>query len=195
MRRLLILLAAGLLALVGVATPASAKECRAAIGDLDVQFNMGVIFGAGVAADPDTNISYIGDVTFRGETYVLAWFNVVPPTPANGQLLTAEETWAIYDTADYSFGVVDVPDLGPVPGVLTEFTPGELLLAGSDVGYGTPSGRWRGSGPVTEATADTGPLGCIPVGSRVFWNGFYDTPEVGPGTHFLGAFRVFPALP
>ena len=90
---------------------------------------------------------------------------------------------------------VDVPDVGPLPGVLTEFDPGELLLAGSDVGYGTPSGRWRGSGPVTEAPADDGPLGCIPVGSRVFWNGFYDTPEVGPGTHFLGKFRVFPTLP
>ncbi|MGB9373867.1 MAG: hypothetical protein WCA82_06890 [Jiangellales bacterium] len=195
MKRLLILLAAGLLILVGVATPASAKQCRAAIGEVDVQFNMGVIFSVGVAEDPDTNVSYIGDVTFRGETYVLVWYSVVPPMPAQGQLLTAVETWAIYDTAEYTFGRVDVDGVGPVPGVLTEFDPGELLLAGSDVGYGTPSGRWRGSGPVTEAPADDGPLGCIPVGSRVFWNGSYDTPEIGPGTNFLGKFRVFPSLP
>jgi hypothetical protein len=192
MRRLVLTLAAAMLVVLGVGAPANAATCKAAIGDLNVQFNMGVIFGVGVAADPDTNVSYIGHVNFRGEDYTLVWFNVVPPTPANGQLVTAEERWAIYDTVDYGFGVVEVPDVGPVPGVLTEFTPGELLLAGSDQGYGTPSGRWRGSGPVTDAPAGDGPLGCVPEGSRVSWNGSYDTAEVGPGTHFLGKFRVFP---
>lgn len=43
-----------------------------------------------------------------------------------------------------------------------------------------------------DAPAGDGPLGCVPEGSRVFWNGSYDTAEVGPGTHFLGKFRVFP---
>lgn len=194
-RRLLILLATSLLVLVGVAAPASANQCKPAIGDIDVQFNMGVIFGVGVAAEPDTNISYIGEISFRGEDYTFVWFALEDPHPAQGQLITVNDLWAIYenDTVVYEFGVVDVPGVGSVPGVLTTFEPGELLLAGSDVAFGTPSGQARGSGSVTEAPADTGPLGCVPVGSRVFWNGKYDTPEAGPGTHFLGKFRVFPA--
>jgi len=191
-QRLLALLATSLLLLVGVAAPASAKHCRPVLGDMNIQFNMGVIFEVGVAADPNTVISYIGDISFPGEDYKMVWFSVVPPHPAQGELLTAEGLWAIYETVEYDFGVVDVPGVGPVPGVLTSFTPGELLLAGSDVGFGTPSGRWRGRGTVTEAPADTGPLGRVPVGSREFWNGTYDTPEVGPGTHFLGKFRIFP---
>jgi len=180
MKRLFMLLATSLFILAGGAVPASAAQCHPAIGDIDVQFNMGVILGTGVAPD----VSYIGDITFDDETYVLVWFPLTNPAPAQGQLISAVEDWAIYENVDYEFD--------DVSGVLTTFEPGPLLLAGSDVAYGTPSGQVRGRGPVADAPATSGPLACVPVGSSVFWNGTWDPPEIGPGTHFLGKFRVFP---
>lgn len=115
---------------------------------------------------------------------MLVWYPLTNPAPAQGQLIFAEEVWAVYESANYEFD-----DLS---GVLTMFEPGPLLLAGSDIAFATPSGQVRGSGPVTDSPATDGPLGCVSAGSSVFWNDTWDPPEVGPGTHFVGKFRVFP---
>lgn len=180
MKRLLMLLATSLFILGGIASPAGAARCHPAIGGIDVQFNVGVILGTGAAPD----VSYIGDITFDDQTHVLVWYPLTNPAPAQGQLIFAEEIWAIYESVNYEFD--------DVTGVLTIFETGPLLLAGSDVAFGTPSGQVRGRGPVTDAPATDGPLGCVTVGSSVFWTGTWDPPEVGPGTHFIGKFRVFP---
>ncbi len=191
MRKLALLIFAIIVALGAVPAPAGASVRGPTRGSLDVQFNMGVIFGAGVAADPDTNVAYIGDISFPGHDYTLVWFNLVPPE-AGCTVCHAEEIWRIYDSAEYEFGVVDIPGVGPVPGVLTSFVPGDLVLAGTDRAIGTSSGYWVGWGPVT----DVGPAASGPfdqsTGGRVFWSGSYDTDEVGPYTHFMGRFYVFP---
>ena len=88
----------------------------------------------------------------------------------------------------------DVPaaGVGEVPGVLTSFAPGELVLAGSDRAVGTSTGYWLGWGPVTDVgPAADGPFEHV-TGGRVLWYGSYDTDEVGPGTRFMGRFIVFP---
>lgn len=179
------------LSLVAVSAPAEAHSRAPIRGSVDVQFNMGVIFGVGVAENPDTNVSYIGDITFRGHDYTLVWFNTTPPE-AGCTICYAEENWSIYDSAEFEFGVVEVPGVGAVPGVLTSFTPGDLVLAGSDRAVGTSSGYWMGWGPVTDVgVTDGGPFEQV-IDGRVFWYGSYDTDEVGPGTHFKGKFNVFP---
>ena len=191
MRKLALLLCAALMALVVVPTSADAGRGRVIRGEMDVQFNMGVIFGVGVNEDPDTNVSYIGDITFRGEDHKLVWFNVTPPEP-DCTICHTVDTWSVYDSVDYEFGVVAVPGVGDVPGVLTSFEPGDLVFAGSDRAYGTSTGYWAGWGPVSEVgPAADGPFEDL-SGGRVLWYGSYDTEEVGPGTHFLGRFLVFP---
>ena len=182
MKRLLVVLVAGLLVFVVAAAPASAKDCQPAKGRVDVQFNMGV-FSSGAAPE----VSYIGDVTFGEETYTLVWYPLMAPYPAQGQLFSVLEDWKIYDDREFY-------DFDPVSGVITRFEPDEadLVLAGSDVAYGNPGSQFRGYGEVTDGPATTGPLGCVPEGSSGRWHGTYDTPELGPGTHFLGKLGIFP---
>lgn len=193
MKKLALLVFAALVSLSVISGPAPADaHGRGPIrGKVDVQFNMGVIFGVGVAAEPDTNIAYIGDIKFRGRDFTLVWFSVVPPEDGC-TICYAEETWSIYDYVDYDFGEVPVPDFGDVPGVLTVFEPGNLVLAGSDRGIGTSTGYWMGWGPVTDVAETAEKPFDHMTGGHVFWHGSYDTDEVGPGTHFKGRFTVFP---
>lgn len=191
MKKLAVLLVAAIVGLVMAPTNTAAHGRGPIRGSVDVQFNMGVIFGVGVASDPNTNVSYIGDITFRGHDYTLVWFNITPPEPGC-TICYAEETWSVYDSAEYEFGVVEVPGVGDVPGVLTSFTPGELVFEGSDRGVGTSTGYWMGWGPVTDVgPAADGPFEGL-TGGRVLWFGSYDTNEVEPGTRFAGRFIVFP---
>ncbi len=192
MKKFALLVLAAIVAVLAIPASADAHGRTPIRGSVDVQFNMGVIFGVGVAENPETNVSYIGDIIFRGHDYTLVWFNITPPEPGCA-VCTAAETWSIYDSAAYEFGTVNVPGVGDVGGVLTSFTPGELVLAGSDQAVGTSSGYWIGWGPITDvgrAAAD-GPFEHV-TGGRVLWYGSYDTVEVGPGTHFTGRFIVFP---
>ena len=123
MKKLMLLVLAAIIGVSVIPGTAGAGRRTPIRGSVDVQFNMGVIFGVGVADNPDTNVSYIGDITFGRHDYTLVWFNVTPP--AEGcTWCYAEEYWRIYDSAQFEFGVVNVPPFGDIPGVLTRVHPG-----------------------------------------------------------------------
>jgi hypothetical protein len=133
MRKRFILLLAMLLVLsVAVALPANAEEPLR--GDMELYFNLG--FGNPEAPCPD--ITWAGTVEIDGVTYGMAFF----PTGAKdvGKTHHFEEAWEIYDT--------------PYPfegGVLTECTPGDIVLAGTDAGVSSPNSKYRMNGTVGTA--------------------------------------------
>jgi hypothetical protein len=135
MRKRFILLLAMLMVLsVAVALPATAKEPLS--GDMELYFNLG--FGNPDAPCPD--ITWAGTVELDGVTYGMAFY----PTGAKdvGKTHHFVEDWEIYD-APYEF----------MGGVLTECSPGDIVLSGTVAGVTSPNSKYRMNGTVGEAFA------------------------------------------
>jgi hypothetical protein len=135
MRKRFILLLAMLLVLsLAVAVPANAEEPLR--GDMELYFNLG--FGNPDAPCPD--ITWAGTVELDGVTYGMAFY----PTDAKdvGKTHHFVEDWEIYD-APYEF----------MGGVLTECSPGDIVLSGTDAGVTSPNSKYRMNGTVGEAFA------------------------------------------
>lgn len=192
-KKLLILLAVAALIATVIAAPAGAFGRRSLRGHQDLDFNTGVVFGAGAAP----NVAYVGSLEFRGGSYDIVYFPAAP-LKVHGDWVYFQEIVRIYeaDSVDAEFGEIVIPpeDPGGVPIVITgitEFAEGKLVVELTDKGWGSPWGTAFARGKVTIAPPNADPGGVlsgVKVGDRVFWHGRYldDTH-----TTFAGPYRIF----
>lgn len=136
MNRRILLVVALIAALSLVAAPVSAGADKPISGDMELYFNLG--FGNPEAPCPD--ITWAGTVELMGITYGIAFF---PTGEKNvGKVHHFTEVWEVYDTPFDFTG-----------GVLTECSPGEIVLSGTDAGVSSPNSKFRMNGTVEEAFA------------------------------------------
>lgn len=157
-------------ALTGVAGPAEAKAPL--IGTMDLQFNLAWPGPNEVVPD------WVGTITIDGDEYGMAFFNTGTGKPFDEQPadnVFFEETWAIYETLDFSF----TPD-----GFLDEFEPGDVVLSGYDRGISVlVNASYRMNGDVRVAEGEFAEW----LGRHVHMSGdlvFYPfgAPQYAPGT-------------
>ncbi len=157
--------------------PANASMHRSLRGNVDLDFNLGLVLGEGAAQ----NVSWFGTVEFRGGTYDIAYYPTAPLVE-HGNWIYFEDRYEIYDSLTYEYE----------NGILTEFNPGTVVLEASERGWGTPWGTAFAFGKVVAFDADVDPhdlLARVQVGDRTFWRGRYlDETQL----EFAGPFRIFP---
>ena len=159
-----------------IAAPAGAKKPQSALtGDMELYFNLG--FGQATAC-PD--IVWAGTVELNDVLYGMAFF---PTGEKNvGKVHHFWEDWKIYDTPFDFTG-----------GVLTECTPGAVVLAGNDSGVSSPNDTYRMNGVVDEAfdPFEEWDGRRVHMSGVITWqvlstpDGDVVVPETGPGTFRL----------
>lgn len=127
-------------------------------------------------------ITWTGTVVIDGVTY--GWADESTPYDVsqapNEKFFYYEEIWTVF-----TLGVGDDPN---TDGSLA--CDADVVMEGTNNGWGTPGGFFRADGEVTEAD-DEGPFANVADGSRMFWRGKALGP-VAPGTQFKATLHITP---
>ena len=136
MSKRLLLVVTLIAALSLVAAPVSAGPDKPISGEMELHFNLG--FGNEVAPCPVSARAWA--VPLDGITHGIAFF---PTGEKNvGKVHHFTEVWEVYD-----------PPFDFMGGLLTECSPGEIVLSGTDAGVSSPNSKYRMNGTVEEAFA------------------------------------------
>lgn len=166
MNKRLLLVVTLIAALSLVAAPVSAGADKPISGEMELHFNLG--FGNEFAPCPD--VSWAGTVDLDGNTYGIAFF---PTGEKNvGKVHHFTEVWEVYGTPFDFTG-----------GVLTECSPGEIVLSGTDAGVSSPNDKYRMNGTVEEAFAPVAQWDGrhVHMSGDITWQEIV-VPDVGPIT-------------
>jgi len=175
MRRAITALAVLAVLVVAAATPAtSAVEARDVRASMDLQFNLGW------PGYQDQTPDWVGTVTIHGEEYGMAFFLLGQAAGTTRAFFY--EKWEIYEDLDFAFDDT---------GVLTTFTPGDVLLSGHDSGFvRIANSRYHMTGTIEEANGDFATY----AGRIVFIRGLIEWYAPGVPQYAPGIFRI-PSLP
>ncbi len=159
--------------LMAVALPADARQPLR--GDMDLQFNLGW------PGPSETVPDWVGTITIDGDEYGMAFFNTGTGKPFDEQPadnVFFEETWAIYDTLEFSFDG---------DGILETFMPGDVVLSGYDRGITTvANSKYHMNGDVRVAE---GPFTDW-LGRSVHMSGIIEWYDFGAPQYAPGTFRI-----